>query len=144
MAAPLESLFQRYQVVTDEGQAVRLEYDQDGDMLEIFFGQGPASGAVELADPLILRFDRETGTALSLSILTFSQVIQGTELGPRSFRLSGLESLPDRLREMVVKMITAPPVNHFIKVVAYYPRTKRLPIPISYVERSVTLPIAAT
>jgi len=51
MAAPFESLFQRYQVVTDEGQAVRLEYDQDGDMLEIFFGQGPASGAVELADP---------------------------------------------------------------------------------------------
>jgi hypothetical protein len=92
-----------------------LEYDQDGDMLEIFFGQGPASGAVELADPLILRFDRETGKALSLSILTFSQVIQGTELGPRGFRLSGLESLPDTLREMVVKMITAPPVGRGVE-----------------------------
>ncbi len=72
---------QTYQVTTEQGQTVELEYDQQGDMLEIFFKRGPASGAIELADPIILRFDRETGQALSLSVLTFSQVIQPTELG---------------------------------------------------------------
>lgn len=138
-----ELLIQQYQVTTEEGQIVHLEYDQEGDMLEIFFERGPASGAIELADPLILRFDRETGKALSLSILTFSQVIQVTELGPRSFQLDGLELLPDTLREMVIKMITTPPVSYFLKIVAYYPKTEQPPIPISYIERSVALPLTA-
>ena len=136
-----ELQIQQYQVITTEGQTVQLEYDQDGDILEIFFEQRAASGAIELADPLILRFDRKTGKALSLSILTFSQVIKVTELGPRSFRLYGLESLPSPLKEMVIKMITTSPVSHFIKVVGYYPKTEQPPIPISYIERSATLPL---
>ncbi len=138
-----ELQIQQYQIITEEGQTAQLEYDQDGDMLEIFFEEGPASGAIELADPLILRFDRERGKALSLSILTFSQVIQVTELGPRSFRLYDLESLSNSLREMVVKMITTPPVSYFLKVVVYYPKTEQPPIPLSYIERPAGLPLIA-
>jgi hypothetical protein len=138
-----ELRIQQYQIITEEGHPVQLEYDQDGDMLEIFFGLGPASGAVELAEPLILRFDRETGQALSLSILTFSQLIQMTELGPRSFRLDGLEALPNTLREMVIKMVTTPPVSHFLKVMVYSPHIEQPPIPISYIEHSAALPIVA-
>lgn len=134
---------ERYEVITAEGKTVQLEYDSEGDMLEIFFERGPASGAIELADPIILRFDRETGKALSLSVLTFSQVIQPTELGPRSFPLSGLDALPDALREQVQKMITSPPVSHFLKVSVYYPQAEQPPIPISYIERSAALPLAA-
>ncbi len=134
---------QIYQVTTDEGQTVELEYDQEGDMLEIFFERGSASGAIELADPIILRFNRETGQALSLSVLTFSQVIQPTELGPRSFQLDGLEPLPSTLREKVLNMITTPPVSHFLKIVAYYPQAEQPPIPISYIERAAALPLAA-
>ena len=133
---------QRYQVIV-QGQTVQLEYDLDGDVMEIFFKQGPASGAIELADPIILRFDQETGQALSLSILTFSHVIEATELGPRSFPLGGLESLPNKSREMVVKMITTLPVSHFLKVAVYYPRSEQPPVPISYVEQSLALPVAA-
>jgi len=138
-----ELQLQRYEVVTAEGRTVQLEYDPASDMLEIFFATGAASGAIELADPIILRFDRETGKALSLSILTFSQVIQPTGLGPRSFPLSGLESLPDALLEQVTKMITTPPVSHFLKVMLYYPPAEQSPIPLSYIERSVALPLAA-
>lgn len=134
---------QRYQVTTEEGQIVQLEYDEDADMLEIFFDKGPASSAIELADPLILRFNRETGQALSLSILTFSKVTQMTELGPRSFRLDGLEPLPASLREIVVRIITTPPVSHFLKVTVYYSGTEQSPIPMSFIERSATLPIAS-
>ncbi len=132
---------QQYQVITEEGQAVILEYDQDADMLEIFFEHGPASGALELADPLILRFDREAGKALSLSVLTFSQVAQMTELGPHSFRLHDLEALPSALRAMVIRIITTPPVSHFLEVVAYYPQTEQHPVPISYIKRSLALPM---
>ena len=114
-----ELKLQQYQVIKETGQCVELEYDQDGDMLEIFFQKGPATSAIELADPIILRFDRETGVAVSLSILTFSKVVEKTELGPRSFHLSGLDSLPDTLRHMVSKIITSSPVNTFLKVSTY-------------------------
>lgn len=134
---------QQYQVITETGQCVELEYDQDGDMLEIFFQKGPATSAIELADPIILRFDRETGMAVSLSILTFSKVVEKTELGPRSFRLSGLDLLPTTMRQLVSKIITSPPVSTFLKVSTYYPQTEQPPVALSYLERSVALPIAA-
>ncbi len=110
-------------------------------MLEIFFDRAKANSAVELADPIILRFNRETGTALSLSILTFSRVAEPTELGPRSFRLNGLEALPANLRKVVVDIITKTPVSHFLKVGAYFSETEPSPIPISYLERSMPLPM---
>ena len=134
---------QHYQVFTETGQPVELEYDHEGDMLEIFFQKGPATNAVELADPLILRYNRESGTAVSLSILTFSKVIEKTTLGPRSFRLSGLEALPTTLRDLVSKIITTAPVSTFLKVSTYYPQTEQPPVAISYLDRSVALPIAA-
>lgn len=134
---------QHYQVFTETGQAVALEYDQDGDMLEIFFQKGSATNAVELADPIILRYNRETGLAVSLSILTFSKVIEKTALGPRSFRLSGLDRLPDPLRELVSNIITTPPVSIFLKASTYYPQTEQTPVAISYLDRSVALPVAA-
>ncbi|MCB0060862.1 MAG: hypothetical protein KDE19_02060 [Caldilineaceae bacterium] len=81
-----------------------------------FFQKGPATNAVELADPIILRYNRETGLAMSLSILTFSKVVEKTTVGPRSFRLSGLDRLPEPLRELVSNLITTPPVSTFLKV----------------------------
>ena len=134
---------QQYQIVTEAGQRVELEYDQDGDMLEIFFQKGPATSAIELSDSLILRFERETGRAVSLSILTFSKVVERTELGPRSFPLHGLASLPEPLRATVSNMITSPPVNYFLKVSTYYPQRSQPPVPLSYLDQTVALPIAA-
>ncbi|MFN8487716.1 MAG: DUF2283 domain-containing protein [Caldilineaceae bacterium] len=138
-----EVKLQRYQLITETGRHVELEYDQDGDMLEIFFQKGPATSAIELADPMILRFDREAGVAVSLSILTFSKVIEQTELGPRNFQLYGLDALPDTLRQMVSKIITSPPVNTFLKVSTYYPKTEQSPVILSYLAQSVALPVAA-
>lgn len=134
---------QHYRVTLENGRQVEIEYDQDGDMLEIFFQKGPATNASELADPIILRFNRESGTAVSLSILTFSKVIEKTDLGPRSFRLDGLDSLPDTVRQIVSKIITSPPVSTFLKVSTYYPQTEQKPVALSYVDRSVALPLAA-
>ncbi|MFZ4660276.1 MAG: DUF2283 domain-containing protein [Caldilineaceae bacterium] len=134
---------QRYQVITESGRPIEIEYDQDGDMLEIFFQKGPATNAIELAAPIILRFDRESGMAVSLSILTFSRVIEKTELGPRSFRIDGLDALPDALRKIVSNIITSPPVSTFLKVSTYYPQTEQRPVALSYLERSVALPLAA-
>ncbi len=54
-----------------------------------------------------------------------------------------LETLPNPLREAVIKMITTPPVSHFLKVMVYHSKTEQPPIPISYIEQSVALPLAA-
>lgn len=133
---------QKSKLVTAEGQAVLLEYDSEADMLEIFFERRAASGAIELADPIILRFDRQTEQALSLSILTFSRLIQPTKFGPVAFPLNGLEALPSPLKETIIKIVLSAPVNHFLKVVSYYPTSQpsqQSPIPLSYMNKQSEL-----
>jgi YD repeat-containing protein len=47
-------------LVAADGTPVRLVYDQEGDILEIFFGANePATGA-ELTDHIVLRLNKET------------------------------------------------------------------------------------
>ncbi len=72
--------------------------------------------AIELTDNILLRFHRERGQAAGLTILDFSVLASPAELGPRSFALTGLDDLPDDMRETVARSITMPPVNHFLKV----------------------------
>lgn len=127
---------QQSEVMTPEGYSVKLEYDPDADMLEIFFKRGRASGALEIADPIILRFDRESGEALSLSILTFSKLIKPSEFGPLAFPLSGLESLPRSLKSTIISLLQNPPVNYFLRVVSYIPTTHQSPIPLSYMRKN--------
>jgi hypothetical protein len=127
---------QQYQIITTEGDTIQLEYDYEADMLEIFFAKGRANKTIELADPIIIRFDRQTRQPLSLSILTFSKVIQQTEFGPTTFPLHGLNNLHPELKEIVSQMIQTPPVSHFLKVVAYAPHPQQPFIPLSYMNHT--------
>ncbi len=137
-----EKIISKWIVITPEGQAVELEHDLEGDMLEIFFDRRSASGAVELAEPLILRFDRETGCPLSLSILTFSKISQLTEFGPQAFPLNGLEAMPIALRKLMLSLLQTPPLTHFLKIMAYTHVPQQSPIPLSYMDRSPLLNVA--
>jgi len=85
-----------------------------------------------------LRFDHERGKPLSLSLLSYSRIVQPTELGPRNFPLTGLDDLPDDLRQTVVKIITSPPVNQFLKVSSFYPSPSQR-IALTYVEKTAAL-----
>ena len=86
-----EWLFQ-YDEILDTGKAARIQYDREGDILEVFFADGSGRG-LELADEIVLRYDPETATPLSLILLTFSHIIKPTEYGQESFRLNGMEHL---------------------------------------------------
>ena len=81
----------------------------------------------------MLRFHREQGQAAGLTLLDFSVLASPAELGPRSFALTGLDNLPDDLRETVTHIITTPPVNLFLKVFTFYSFPAQ-PIPLTYVE----------
>jgi hypothetical protein len=124
---------QEMEITTESGQRIHLAYEETGDVLEIVFDDVEATCAVELTDNILLRFHREQGRAAGLTILDFSVLVSPSELGPRSFALTGLDNLPDDLRETVAQIITTSPVNRFLKVSTFHSVSAQ-PIPLTYVE----------
>ncbi len=118
---------------TDNGESIRLEYDEEGDILEIFFGENEPATGVELTDNILLRVNRTAKRAVSLTILHFSILAERTEYGPRSYPLSDLKALPEDLREFVIHAVTSAPVNQFLKV-SYFQASQVKRIPFTYVE----------
>lgn len=110
-------------------------YDQETDILYISFSPGErATTAVELNDNMLLRFNRDERRAVGLTLMDFSVLAQFTEFGPRYFPLAGLADLEEEWQEIVIEIITRPPVNLVLKVSAYVPSPLET-IPITAVER---------
>jgi len=112
-------------------------YDEEGDILYVSFWPGEKGTGVELNDNILLRLDKDKRRALGLTFFDFSILIQKTELGPRGFPLTGLAEIPEELREIVITIITTPPVSHFLKIMVYSPNLTEA-IPITYVEKPST------
>lgn len=108
-------------------------YDEDGDILDIFFGENEPATGIELTDHIVLRLDQTTGRAVSLTILHFSILAERTEYGPRSYPLNNLKELPENLRELVMRAITTAPVNQFLKL-SYFQASQTKRVPFTYVE----------
>ncbi len=127
---------------TKDGQRIYLAYEEMGDILEIVFDNVEATCAIELTDNIVLRFHREQGRAAGLTILDFSILASPTEFGVRSFALTGLNDLPQELREMIARIITTPPVNQFLKVTTFYASPAKQ-VPLTYVEGPSKLVLVA-
>ncbi|MFQ6100719.1 MAG: hypothetical protein ACE5OS_05740 [Anaerolineae bacterium] len=125
-------------VTFEDGRTIHFMYDRDSDDLEIVFERERANCTIELTEHIILRLDRERESALSLILVGFSSLTEPTEVGPRSFPMSNVDHLPADLRQTVFRIITTPPVNHFLKV-SYFAPTPAERIPIAYVERPSVL-----
>ncbi|MCB0175816.1 MAG: DUF2283 domain-containing protein [Anaerolineae bacterium] len=116
-------------------------YDKEADVLYISFSSGEkATSAVELNDNILLRFSRAEQRAIGLTLMDFSVLIQLTNLGPRSFPLNGLQELEPDWQEMVINIITKPPVNQILKVSVYTPSLTES-VPIALVEK-MPIPVA--
>ena len=124
----------------DTGQTARIEYDREGDILEVFFAEGSGRG-IELADEIVLRYDPRTGMPLSLIFLTYSQLVKPTPYGPESFRLHGMEHVPATERERIMQILTSPPVNRYLRVsaVSLTPDANQF-VPITYVRQQLAVP----
>ena len=94
------------------------EYDEEGDVLDVYFGEKRPAWTIELTDHIMLSLDRQTGQVVALSFLDFAELIRPTPLEPRSFPLTGLADLPLAERDLVVKALTTPPVNAWLDVSA--------------------------
>ena len=123
------------------GQTVQVEYDRDGDILEVLFARSSGRG-VELSDEIVLRYEPTTKQPLSLIFIGFSHFLQPTAYGPESYRLTGLERLPADERAEILQILTTAPVDHYLHVSALAVSTKQPYFaPIATVRQG--LPIAA-
>ncbi|MBN1582482.1 MAG: DUF2283 domain-containing protein [Anaerolineae bacterium] len=123
-------------------QEPTFSYDKEADVLYVSFSPGEkAATAVELNDNILLRFNRAEKRAVGLTLMDFSVLVQLTHLGPRSFPLSGLKDLEPDWQDVVIEIITQPPVNQILKVSTYTPSLAES-IPIASVE-SMPIPMAA-
>lgn len=116
-------------------------YDQEVDALYISFAPGEQpTAAAELHDNILLRFNLTEKRAVGLTLMDFSVLVQMTQLGPRSFPLSGMKDLEPEWQETVVEIITKPPVNQILRVSSYMPSMAET-IPITSVVKP-PMPVA--
>lgn len=127
-------------IMASDGTPVRLVYDQEGDILEIFFGTNEPATGVELTDHIVLRLNKETKRAVSLMVMNFSLLTEKTEYGPRSYPLDHLDELPESLREIVLQLVISTPVNQFLKV-SHFQVSPTEQVPLTYVETPLAMPV---
>ena len=96
-------------------------YDELSDTLYVSFSPGGKGTGIELNDHILLRIDREEHRAVGLSLLDYSLLTQSTDVGPRSFPLTGLALLSAELREAVVEILRRPPVSDLLSLSSYTP-----------------------
>ena len=65
-------------MVARDGTPVKLIYDEEGDILEILFGEAVPSTGIALTDNIILHLERKQKRAVSLMLLNFSILSEQT------------------------------------------------------------------
>lgn len=113
-------------------------YDEMSDTLYVSFEPGAKATGVELNDHILLRMNKSKRKAIGLTFFEYSLLAQKTEIGPRSFPLTGLIQLSDELREIVFDILSRPPVSKILSISAYTPSfvetipiTSLQPVPIT-------------
>ncbi len=100
---------------------IKLDYDEEADVLYVSFGQGEHVTGIELADNLLLRLDRGKATgitprAVGLTFINFARMMVFYEGKPLTVPLANLRNLPEDLWQAVWAVITTPPVSDFLDV----------------------------
>jgi len=114
-------------------------YDEVSDTLYVSFAPGEEATGIELNDHILLRVNKAECRAVGLTFFEYSLLAQRTEVGPRSFPLTGLAQLSDELRRVVLDIVLRPPVSDILSLSAYTPSSVET-IPITLLQ---PLPSAA-
>ena len=96
-------------------------YDEVSDTLYVSFSPGEKATGIELNDHILLRINKQERRAIGLTFLDYSLLAQRTEVGPRSFPLTGLAELSDELQEIVLDILRRPPVSDILFLSTYTP-----------------------
>jgi len=111
----------------------RITYDEMSDTLYVSFEPGTKATGIELNEHILLRIDKKRRKPIGLTFFEYSVLVQKTDLGPRSFPLTGLADLSGELREVVMEILLSPPVSGFLSVSAFTPSILET-IPITFLQ----------
>jgi hypothetical protein len=107
----------------------KIKYDEISDTLSVVFESGTPSVGIELTNNILLRMNPQTREATSLEFFDYSILAQTTDVGTRSFPLTGLTTLSATLKENTLRMLHSQPVCDFLQLSAYTPSiTETIPI----------------
>lgn len=125
-------------------QEPRVLYDQPSDTLYVEFYPGESATGIELNDNILLRVNQKTNAAIGLTLFNYSLLAQQTDLGPRSFPLSGLSFLPTLTRDLAIDLLQHSPVRDYLATYAYTPASDATEfIPITTLQIKMLHPRAA-
>ena len=96
-------------------------YDEISDTLYVSFAPGEQATGIELTPHILLRFNKEARKAVGITFLEYSLLAQKTDMGPRSFPLTGLSELSEDLRDVVLDILQRPPVSDVLLLSSYTP-----------------------
>ena len=96
-------------------------YDEVSDTLYISFVPGEKATGIELTPHILLRLNKQERKAIGMTFLEYSLLAQKTEMGPRSFPLTGLSELSDDLKDIVIDVLQRPPVSDLLLLSSYTP-----------------------
>ena len=99
-----------------------MNYDEVSDTLYITFSLGENVTGIELNKHILLRLNKKERRAIGLTFFEYSLLTQLTEMGPRSFPLTGLAELSEETRALVLEVLTHPPVSDVLHLSAYSSR----------------------
>ncbi|HYH81607.1 MAG TPA: DUF2283 domain-containing protein [Longimicrobium sp.] len=116
----------------------KILYDEPADTLYIAFCPGERATGLSLSEHILLRVDKRNRRAIGITLLDFSILTDQSEIGPRSFPLSGLDDLTPESRELAMELLHSPPVSDFLTVSAYSPAgTEVIPIAVLNTDKLV-------
>ena len=115
-------------------------YDETSDTLYVSFEPGTKATGIELNEHILLRINKNKRKAVGVTFFEYSLLAQKTDLGPRSFPLTGLSELSGDLRQIVLNILLTPPVSEILSVSAFTPSVVET-IPITLL-RPLTLSVA--
>jgi uncharacterized protein YuzE len=83
-------------------------YDELSDTLYVSYAPGEHATGIELNDHILLRINQTERRAIGLTFFEYSFLAQKTDVGLRSFPLTGLAGFSDKLRETVLEILQRP------------------------------------
>ena len=110
-------------------------YNEVSDTLCISFATDEEATGIELTPHILLRLNKKDQRVIGITLLEYSILAQKTELGPRSFPLTGLSDLSNELQEMVLDVLQRPPVSDVLLLSSYTPSMAET-IPIMLLQTS--------
>ena len=113
-----------------------IRYDEPSDTLYVSFAPGESATGIELNPHILLRVDKLNRRPIGITLFEFSILAQQTELGRRSFPLTGFADLSPVTRALAIELLRSAPVNEYLVLSAYSPTaSETIPITLLRAEK---------